>query len=806
MSGGFGPIQGGGSGGGGGAPAGDAVTIFTANASSGVFTPNLSSFHDFHLTLDANGTLANPVSSPTAGQRISLTVQQDATGYRSLSFGTAWKNVSTVIPRQGPLQASRFEFVSNGDGTHSLASFSAIDLKIGISVKDFGAVADGVTDDRPAIQKAIDYAMYQGSGTTGVASIVFVPRGTYVIGDTIHLGYGDTFRSIIFQGENYNFGGDGHFTGPVLNVNFTDRQAINVQGARGTIIRGLSVQSSLYTNWVVNNHLCDYGGTPLLDDTIESNWVPTGYSSTEDRYAPFAGITIDAFSGTQPATHYPNVTFPAFTGVSGQYNKVASSDVKIEDFLIQGFNVGIVSQPCDYDGNGDYLEVHRGHVSFCKWGISIANSQQRNVSLKDIRFVNYTTLTNNVHGRQIGKLSGVIENFDMYAINFVQASTTSYWGPTLFNHIYADGLWRIGKIDGSADGEKSVTFQSCQFAMSQTSARGIPAKFLDDPSGFYADISVVFRDCSFDNYPGVLYFNAKGVQFINCRTEPNRSDVIAYNGCALNATCGGLMLPQARLAERDHSVKTLMYNISTGAPDTIRHVERGYPFGDRDHCIPLLIRSASPSETQNRVDTAYEDVPLARATAFLQGKASAFSSITLSGKTLTMVRSSTLDSYNAECFGLSPGDILWDDQTGTTFFIRSRSGDTIIAEAQNNYRSDGLGGWVLIDSFSTTVGTLYSVNTKTYTLGYPTYGDVAASSPTITNVKRADGYHGDINTYITVGDWLFNYGMSDNNFTNIGKVTARDQTANTITLSGNAQRAESRRRLSYWVRLPPANA
>lgn len=48
-------------------------------------------------------------------------------------------------------------------------------LEDAISVKDFGATGDGVTDDRAAIQSAIDTVNGEGGGT------IFFPRGTYLI-------------------------------------------------------------------------------------------------------------------------------------------------------------------------------------------------------------------------------------------------------------------------------------------------------------------------------------------------------------------------------------------------------------------------------------------------------------------------------------------------------------------------------------------------------------------------------------------------------------------------------------------------
>jgi hypothetical protein len=52
-----------------------------------------------------------------------------------------------------------------------------------VSVKDFGAVGDGVVDDTAAIQAAIDYVATIGPSSVG--GIVYVPEGTYRITSTI---------------------------------------------------------------------------------------------------------------------------------------------------------------------------------------------------------------------------------------------------------------------------------------------------------------------------------------------------------------------------------------------------------------------------------------------------------------------------------------------------------------------------------------------------------------------------------------------------------------------------------------------
>lgn len=55
--------------------------------------------------------------------------------------------------------------------------------RVSVRAFPFGARGDGVTDDRPAIQAAIDYVFARGGGT------VFIPRGTYNFSSTAVSGY-----------------------------------------------------------------------------------------------------------------------------------------------------------------------------------------------------------------------------------------------------------------------------------------------------------------------------------------------------------------------------------------------------------------------------------------------------------------------------------------------------------------------------------------------------------------------------------------------------------------------------------------
>jgi hypothetical protein len=72
------------------------------------------------------------------------------------------------------------------------------------NVMDYGATGNGTTDDRPAIQAAIDAAASAGRGT------VFFPCGTYAVGASLIL---PNDKAIRLQGAGHFLGGTGNLPG-----------------------------------------------------------------------------------------------------------------------------------------------------------------------------------------------------------------------------------------------------------------------------------------------------------------------------------------------------------------------------------------------------------------------------------------------------------------------------------------------------------------------------------------------------------------------------------------------------------------
>ena len=103
------------------------------------------------------------------------------------------------------------------DGANAVARTEQAKLRDFISVKDFGAVGDGVTDDTAAIQNALNSCSTRG-GT------IYMPVGNYLTSATLTISYQDTtLIGAGFSGDNTTVGGATlitatHTTGPVIRI------------------------------------------------------------------------------------------------------------------------------------------------------------------------------------------------------------------------------------------------------------------------------------------------------------------------------------------------------------------------------------------------------------------------------------------------------------------------------------------------------------------------------------------------------------------------------------------------------------
>jgi polygalacturonase len=180
-----------------------------------------------------------------------------------IQFSAAPPNLSTIevmvvqVLPVGATTASQVSFTQAGSTT---ARNVQLKLQESVSVKDFGAVGDGVTDDTAAIQAAIDSVNSAGGG------VVSVPQGTYMINALSRINMKENINLFIARGaelkaitnnyqvysvvratnvNNWSITGSGKLTGERTTHTGTlgeGGECITVFGCENFIIDGLTIQ------------------------------------------------------------------------------------------------------------------------------------------------------------------------------------------------------------------------------------------------------------------------------------------------------------------------------------------------------------------------------------------------------------------------------------------------------------------------------------------------------------------------------------------------------------------------------------
>ena len=294
------------------------------------------------------------VQTATAGQTVfNLTTMTYAAGANNLMVfvdgvnqyeGSSYVETdnNTVTFTQGLHEGALVKFSTVQTQTSSVANAGAVTflqagtgavptnvqtkLRETVSVKDFGAQGDGVTDDTAAIQAAIDAANTAGGGT------VTVPAGVYMIDASVYVNMKDNVSLVIETGaelkaitnalavysviratnvDNWSVVGGGKVTGERTThtgVTGEGGECITVFGCNNFVIDGLTIQDgwgdgiyiggnvtvnqsrsfTIQNCYLNNNRRNNISVTAGRDFTITNNRI-TNANGT----APEAGIDLE---------------------------------------------------------------------------------------------------------------------------------------------------------------------------------------------------------------------------------------------------------------------------------------------------------------------------------------------------------------------------------------------------------------------------------------------------------------------------------------------------------------------------------
>ena len=685
--------------------------------------------------------------------------------------------------------------------------FAALDrFGEAVYVADFMTVAEKLAayngtfaiDHQPAIQRAIDKALYKNAFAFSSGRKVYLGGYMFRTNGPIHLGYGTDFRSIELVGDGKREGGtfEGGGCGTVIRTMFNEGVGVAVQGARSTVVRGITFIGA-------NGDHC-YSvafGAASMAHVEASGWVdPTFPAASSSRYSPYSAIGIDPYSGVQPTPHYPDVDYPDFLGAVTQYEKNTSRDVQIVDCRFAGYVAGVAQHPGQADGNGDYTLIERCAFWFCTFGFTWGNSQARVNAIRHCTFTAFhTAIASSVHGLQIGNPQiSVYDTAFEIGMQYFEVMNLGYGvGPT-FIGCFGEAMHKLGKCNGVSQNAGAIKFINCEMGFSWWARYGVPTWTLESEGSQ----AVTFEGCYFYTSGagrGFLNFRCTGssidgnpgaqLSFVDCQTQGEDFSANLYEKCAYNGTLG-ITISQGSTAVERFGVRTgYLRNLDTGAL-----LGTGVLYGEK----ATARRSLGAPVYAKRLKSYEGNMDPGVEVGWQTFNFSITSVTSTVGKVVTLVIGG-ITTAQLMHFGGDVGDVMVSGATGAPFMVKSRTADSFVLEAMSGYDLDGdlLAGIV-------PAGILSPINCRRYAVPAVLYGDITAASPTVTNLTLGNGAAPpDLAAILTADDYLWVNQEVDqviNPFDGSARLVSFNTGARTATFAGNFNYTQTRRRFCVFVR------
>jgi hypothetical protein len=256
----------------------------------------------------------------------------------------------------------------------AFATQSALDVAVGqaqaytdaeidklgvVSVKDFGATGDGITDDTVAIQSAINYSVSNNAE-------LYVPKGVYLISSTLSIPAGSTYFSMCGAGKEtfgaYNLRAitrllwNGPATDPVIRVE-TAGATRPYKKFSNFCIDATSSAASCGIQLLAFNPMCVFDNISTIKadkgfELGESCWGPRFV----DCYVDFKTIGFDLLSLNHNACFIRSITRTSNVSAIGGV-RVGSVD----------YSSQVLFEGCDFEAEYGTYQVYLQHARACRF-------------------------------------------------------------------------------------------------------------------------------------------------------------------------------------------------------------------------------------------------------------------------------------------------------------------------------------------------------------------------------------------------------------------------------------------------------
>lgn len=623
----------------------------------------------------------------------------------------------------------------------------------GVNVLAFGAKRDAGdnnngtatgTDATAAIQSAINFAL------ENTLPVVYMPAGVYLTSDTLHMGYGNTFVQIRLIGESGAYASIG--AGTTILFTATDRQCVNIQAGRIPSVESIQFVHVLNNWWVNNNVAFSSQAIP----TTAAGYVDPVLTLGLDPNAPLACITLDAFAGTAPANPYPQVIYPAFTGFTSTpgvpstwYGRAQTSAPVIRNCVFRGFPVAYASG-LNTDAQGDFLSFRDNQVYNYAYGVAIANSQSRNVEIREVVCEFGHTLITNLHfgSGPSGQFNGPFDNISGSQC-YQLFDFGSGVGAVVMNDPYLEDSVRIGVCGGTGSLPTGLHMIGGRFDFGETFHGQTPRAYIEASGNI--DIRFDALELNSDHGVTALVFGA------GARVTLGR-DCLLRGGLQYDSTSG------AALARAVNYGGGYILNGSTASPHATNKIS-GYSkaryiisgtgedmtawSNDEVQAYPpnsyALLREGVQS-FRDGSGRKWEILNRPANQSFIAK--SGLGSLAQTTDTLTFTYPHATPDSNPNAFLIEAGDLLYDSASvlanqGTIYAVTSVTGGisvdySITAKQQNNCNTF-TGTLVPNVNVVTSGGFFLLIKTGLYIPTTVYYGNFTSGQATVENIHKGNG-------------------------------------------------------------------